>query len=969
MTELSALVDRFMIGEPRYVSSRHRYLESDTRSEFIDPLLGELGWDVANRAGLDPSVKDVVREESRESGSGKPDYTLRRRGTGVLYVEAKKPSVDITTDMASIRQARAYGYTAGHPIVVLTNFRDLAVYDTTVPAAETDGPTVCRMHHWRYSDFIGSWPLISAVLGRDAVQNPTWSTRFGVAADQRVPADKAFVDQLNRWRVALGDDIVRSRPDISTPGLNDLVQRVLNQLIFVRMCEDRGIESAGVLREASRGPWSELYRLFQRLEKRYNAKLVPESLVDTRLLRNIVKNLYAPYSPFSFAVLDANFLGLVYETSLAQHLTIDRSGPPRVALNKKQEYAHREVVTTPEDMVATVVRDAIDELPPENTEPKVLDFATGSGRFLLHAFDALADRHARRLAAARSTEVYKTGDDEWRLRFTEKRRFLAENFFGVDVDYNAVEVARFGLLVRLLEDESSASLPTGDGILPDLTGNIVHGNTLVRELPGATEEQLAHTLPLHLDDHRLPPAFDLVVGNPPYMKTEEMRALDRPEYDYLRANYSLLHKQFDKYFAFVEFGLDRLRPGGCLGVVIPNKWMTLVTGEKLRERLRDDVRPVRLANFRNAQLFPDKSIYVCALVARRGHRDGFTYSEPGSLGEYAGPDPDGFPVTGGMLSADPGAAWVLPANEREARVLAALRHRSIPLAELVDARNGVQTSQNRVYVLKRPVVANGLVSFVKDGRTWTVEIGITRPYLEDSRTVRSHHAVLPDARIIFPYRGLDLISVAEMQDMYPLAWAYLSAQSASMRGRNMDERTRQETFYAYGRKQATEYCAHFPKIIYSVNQKGDKYGLDETGVVYSSGGTAGEVALYPRGTGVSLDFLLALLDQQPVELFLRKRGSPFRGGYFARGTDVIPDVPVPALDLTDQADRFFHDSVTTEMADLRKWHRELAEADGRERTAIIGKIAAGKRRMGRLFLDRWGLTEDDLGAADHLPTL
>ncbi|MBW6438256.1 Eco57I restriction-modification methylase domain-containing protein [Actinoplanes hulinensis] len=965
---LRSLVDTFTIGEPQYVSPRQRYLESDARSEFIDPLLRELGWDVENRAGLAPSVKDVVREQSRQSATGKPDYTLRRKGTGVLYVEAKKPSVDITADMASVFQARAYGYTAGHPIVVLTNFRDLVVYDTTVPAAETDGPTVCRLHHWRHLDFVDDWVGIRSVLSRDAVLDPTWSTRFGVAGAQRVPADEAFVDQLNRWRVALGDDIVSRRPDITVPLLNDLVQRLLNRLIFVRMCEDRGIEGAEVLRTAFSGQQTDIAQLFSRLDKRYNTGLFqpspadrdPSLQVDSGLLRAIVENLYAPYSPFSFAVLDATFLGLVYEASLAEHLTIDRTGAPRVTLNKKLEYARREVVTTPEDVVATVVRDAVAGLPPENTEPKVLDFATGSGRFLLHAFDVLADRHARRLAEARSTKVYKTGDDEWRLHFTEKRRFLAENFYGIDVDYNAVEIARFGLLVRLLEDESSASLPSGDRILPDLTGNIVHGNTLVRELPGATEEQLAHTRPLNLGDHRLPAAFDLIVGNPPYMKTEDMRAFDRPEFEYLRLNYRLLHKQFDKYFAFVEFGLDRLRPGGCLGVVIPNKWMTLVTGEKLRERLRDDVRPVRLANFRNAQIFPGKSIYVCALVARRGHRDGFVYSEPGSLGEYAGPSPNGILVTDSLLPADPCAAWVLPADEREARVLAALRGRSRPLAELADARNGVQTSRNKVYVLDRPVVKNDLVSFIKDGRTWTVEVGITRPYLEDSRTVRSYHAVRSDARIIFPYRGLDLIPVAEMRSVYPLAWEYLSAQSESMRGRDMDERTRQQSFYAYGRKQATDYCTQSPKIIYSVNQKGDKYGLDETGVVYSSGGTAGEVALYPRDTGVSLDFLLALLDQPPVEFFLRKRGSPFRGGYFARGTDVIPDVPVPALDLTDPADRAFHDSVTAEMAHLRKLHRELAESDDRERTAIIGRIAAGKRRMDQFFLARWGLTEADV---------
>lgn len=81
------------------------------------------------------------------------------------------------------------------------------------------------------------------------------------------------------------------------------------------------------------------------------------------------------------------------------------------------------------------------------------------------------------------------------MSYEAKCRLLKDNFFGIDVDYNAVEVARFSLLVRLLEDESEATLPRGQKILPNLDDNIVHGNTLVRELPNGSDEERGRAVP------------------------------------------------------------------------------------------------------------------------------------------------------------------------------------------------------------------------------------------------------------------------------------------------------------------------------------------------------------------------------------------------------------------------------------------------------------------------------------------
>ena len=950
LAEVLRLVQQFAADEALYTDLSGPYKESDARSEFIDPLLNALGWDVWNLAGVTPALKDVRREESQEQEDAAtkfPDYTLLVGGQRRIYVEAKKPSVDVAAHLDSIRQARRYGYTDGHPIVVLTNFRDLVIYDTTFPISVDDLPATGRVYHWRYTEFPAKLGEIRSVLSRAAVSTAGWDTQFrGNTPRQPVPAGAEFIKLFNQWRLALGQDLYAQDTSISEAVLNDAVQRILNRLIFVRMCEDRGIEGERTLRDAAAGGSTKVTTLLNRLHRRYNTGLFrtrkgePSLRVRNPVLESIVTNLYSPKSPFSFAVLDATFLGLVYEATLAEHIVISRPagrGRGSVVLKKKREYEHREVVTTPQELVDRTVHEAMASLDKGVREPTTLDFAVGSGRFLLAVLDRLIASETSRHAPG-SSKLVKTGQNEYRLKFEEKCRLLVDNLYGIDIDYNAVEVAKFSLLVRLLQDENRHSLPStrSTSILPDLDNNVWCGNTLVRALPGVSREQEEHTNPLDFTATTLPSKADLVVGNPPYMKTEDMKKFDNVELDYLKANYKTAFQQFDKYFAFVEFASSHLKNGGVLGAVIPNKWMTVVAAQELRKLLRSNLALVRLDNFREVQVFPGKSIYICSLVARKADQGTFTYSEPTSIAEYVAGGAVTYSISAKRLPMSAQGAWVLPTSAVEEKVLRAIHKHSIALEDVVEERNGVQTSRGKLFVIKGPRFVGKVVEWAApDGTLWRVEKAVTRPYLDDSRGIQSHHEVVPDSVILFPYEptgavtstsGWAVIPEEVMKRKYPLAYKYFLAHKPELDEREMSEREREKAFYIYGRTQAIGYATQAPKIYYTVNQRGDKYGLDTIGIVFASGGTGGEVALFPKDSNYSLDFVLGLLDQAPIEYYLRKRGSVFRGGYYARGTDVIGDTPIPKLDFDNAADRKFHDDVAHEVQRLRWLTRRPQES-------------------------------------------
>ena len=984
LLKLQSLIDTYIASRGVLEKSGSTYQESEARSEFIDPLLELLGWDVSNSAGLIFSARQVLREESQrnENSSGKrPDYTIRIAGQKKFFIEAKKPSVDIVTNKSAIFQARSYGYTAGHPIVVLINFRDISIFDTTARPNESDPVDAFRLFTSSVSELSTNFDKLLGLIGIDAVTSNNWYDQFNnFDPNSQAPVSKYLIERISNWKIEIAVDVLSRSPNIDSATLEFLVQKLINRLLFMRMCEDRGIEGEKFLTNKVSEENFDVLDFFKKLDDRYNSGLFsrkqlnaePGIFISGQLVKSIVEHLYTPYSPFSFSVMGVELLGLVYEYSLTEHLLIDPSSTSEpVKLVKKDEYLRRDVVTTPQELVDITVANGFSHLNVQH--PKVLDFAIGSGRFLISAYNHCQNQIIeKRFSNPSAGSLEKIGVDRWKLPFADKCKLLSECFFGIDVDSNAVEVAKFSLLVNLLEDENSSTLPTGQKILPNLDQNIVHGNTLVSSLPGASMETLLRTVPFDMSTSGMPAAFDFVTGNPPYMKTEDMKTLNLDEYQYLKSNYKFTHKQFDKYMPFMEFAIEKLSEFGVAALIVPNKFLTNVSGKPVRATLLNENRVLEIANFKHVRVFEDKDTYICSLVLGNNVSSQITYSEPKSFLEYVAKSGNFQVLTSVDFKRFSADTWILPANAREAAVLDRIALSSIKMDDVVEAKNGIQTSSNEVFILRASeIINNGSIEieFSKGGQIFKIEKAILKPYLDNSRLINSDRLVTPDSFIVYPYEkssivantsGYQLIPLNRMKNLYPLAFKYLNEFKVQLQKRSLAQGSLQQAFYEFGRIQAVGTAPLAPKIFYSNNQRGDKYGLDESGIVYSSGGTAGEVALYPKLTSYSLDFILALLDQTPIEFFLRKSGSPFQGGYYSRGTAVIKEVPVPQLDFTVADDVKFHDEVAQLTREIRQNIVLLETAPPAHLSTIRQSIVNLRSNRSQLFLNRWGLTALDI---------
>ncbi len=332
------LIDRFEYNLESY--KKGQYNETQVRLEYINPLMEELGWDVSNKQGYSEAYKDVIHEDAVKVGgiTKAPDYCFRVGGTRKFFLEAKKPFINIKEDIHPAYQLRRYAWSAKLPLSILTDFEEFAVYDCRVKPVKTDKASNARLMYLNYSDYKDRWDEIAGIFLRDAILKGSFdkyveSKRVKKGTSE---VDTAFLEEIERWRELLARNIALRNPALSQRELNFSVQRTIDRIIFLRICEDRGIETYGRLMALQNGDrvYKRLFRLFRDADDRYNSglfhfraergrssdvdALTPDLILDDKVLKDILKSLYYPDSPYEFSVLPADILGQVYERFLGK---------------------------------------------------------------------------------------------------------------------------------------------------------------------------------------------------------------------------------------------------------------------------------------------------------------------------------------------------------------------------------------------------------------------------------------------------------------------------------------------------------------------------------------------------------------------------------------------------------------------------------------------------------------------------
>lgn len=981
---MRALVQKYEQGKDVYRTSR--FNETQVRNEFLDPLFEILGWDIRNAAGRNTNEREVLLEEPLKANAAshtkKPDYTFRLFGERKFFLEAKKPCVHIEREDDPAKQVRRYGFTAGLKISVLSNFEHLYIYDTSYPVEQNDTRIKAIVREYNYTDYEDAAEELLDYLGKDSVYSgrfdEVWSEIEANVNTKSV--DELFLQQINDWRLMLGTEILHNDPEIEMEELGDVVQSYINKILFLRVCEDRNIETyQSLLQIADHNSHQELIAKFRAADSRYNSGLFEEKLSDeivgnvSSSFWSIIRELYFPQSPYSFAVLSSDILGKIYEIFLSQRLAVVDG---QLSIVNKPENEDRDIVTTPNFIVREILRQTLKDNLSHLNDNQILnlrcaDIACGSGAFLLETFQLLCDALVDFYTENDRSKLIQIDINTYKLKFEVKRNVLTKCIYGIDKDFNAVEACKFGLLLKLLEGEDESTITTFHPVLPTLDENIFYGNSLL-EASNVPDNQTEDINPFDFGDRK----FDYIVGNPPYMKTEDIKKFTPKEYKLYPKCYKSAYKQYDKYFLFIERAFTLLKDNGALGYIVPSKFMKVGAGKELRKFLSTHKAIKAITSFGAHQVFSDKSTYSCIVVLQNKKNDSFKYSEIDSLAKWRVRDLTSFSENERNVSLIGEETWIL-CSDRLQSILNHILTQSSPLAEIVGDDyifNGIQTSANKVYIFQPENEDRKYYYFKYDSQLYQVEKKVTKPYFKTvsgDDSLNTYRAFKPNARVIFPYKKrtdgkLDVIKLSTIKRKYPCFYNYLTVIRPELDRPGRDIKPTPKTaneWHRFGRHQSLEACEIAEKIIVGVLAQDNKYAVDTNGTLVSSGGTAGYcIVSIPADSHYSIYYIQAILGSIQGEWLASLYGEIFRGGFIARGTKVLKQIPIRIIDFTKPDDVAVHDEIVERQRSLISLGDRVAAAgnDARMLIPLKRRFELLKAEQQQVINRLYGMTDEEV---------
>jgi hypothetical protein len=693
------------------------------------------------------------------------------RTRGVLELKAPGADLDAKQAASYGRLTpveQAFGYAAkvdGCRWVLVSNFIELRLYRTDrgqgycqrFALADLADPEVLRTFLFLLSRerLFGIAPESESPVERLAS-----STHV---EEQRI--SKAFYVFYRDLRIDLFHQLRADNPapagtpaDAHLDRLLELAQKILDRCLFICFCEDTRLLPPKILTQALTtktagfvqvSRWQQLCGLFQAVDRGhppmqingYNGGLfASDPDLDGLQVADASLDGIEALAGYDFETdLNVNILGHIFEQSISDLEALRAEIRGEAAAVQRSRRKRDGIFYTPElitsFMVARTIggwlaeREAEIEARHRTGKPgpmaketrlkvmvdylevlkhiKVLDPACGSGAFLVAAFDYLIAEYERVNAAIAEL----TGAPQQLGLFDLDRQILQDNLFGVDLNRESVEITKLSLWLKTARRDKP---------LNNLDDNVRCGNSLV-EPPGpkATDALREAFAALPSDSRAFDwraafPAvferggFDVVLGNPPYVRQEALGTLKA----YLAQCYAAYSGVADLYVYFYERGLDLLAPGGKLSYIVTNKWLRAGYGEPLRRLFSERAVFEEIVDFGHAPIFEDADTFPCIIVARRRPAESESVADPQpptvsvcpvprdrsaelSLDNYV--HEHAYPVPWSRYGAEP---WSLEPPEVDT-LMQRIRERGTPLAELLGVKPmyGIKTGLNEAFLI------------------------------------------------------------------------------------------------------------------------------------------------------------------------------------------------------------------------------------------------------------------------------
>ncbi len=228
---------------------------------------------------------------------------------------------------------------------------------------------------------------------------------------------------------------------------------------------------------------------------------------------------------------------------------------------------------------------------------RILDPACGSGAFLNEALNFLLNEYAYVDNLQTKLEGYAMVFPNYSVSILE------HNLFGVDINEESVDIAKLALWLRTAKK----------GIkLNNLNNNIKCGNSLLDDAKVAGDKAFDWRKEFsHIFEEG---GFDVVVGNPPYVRADTDSPVFIAQRKAIEASgqYDTLYEKWDLMIPFYERSIKLLKDKGLHGFIVSNAIATSKYAYKLQKWLLENKNLLSIDYFENIEVF--KGVGVVPIV-------------------------------------------------------------------------------------------------------------------------------------------------------------------------------------------------------------------------------------------------------------------------------------------------------------------------------------------------------------------
>lgn len=650
------ITQKFAVFSDKFLSlQRQEQILLLKEEQYQEGFLKDLFVDVLGYTMPPSSLANLYTEFKNIKGSKKADGVIRINDQVKAVIELKSTS---TVNLEYIED-QAFGYKNNHRdcnYVITSNFQKLRFYiDNLNDFIEFNLFTLSE------EEFTVLYLCLSL---NSIIQNiPLRMKTSSLIKEEEITTE--FYEQYSSFRTSLFENIAELNKQYDKVLLFKKTQKLLDRFLFIMFAEDRQLLATDYIpyifkeRDHFReyGEKKPLYDFFKKHFNHlnngfknsqveiyaYNGGLFqPDEVLDTieiedQVLEPHIKKLDA----YDFnSEVDVDILGHIFEHSLNEFESIQRQleqGDNPTSTRRKRDG----VFYTPKYITRYIVENSVGKLCEQKKKElgiieaeykkerkgrksdtlirqqnkiksyrqwllnlTILDPACGSGAFLNQALNFLIDEHhyidelEARLLGSRM--VFRDVENE----------VLENNIYGVDINEESVEIAKLSLWLRTAKKGRK---------LVSLNNNIQCGNSLVDSSVVAGDK--AFNWSQRFETIMKAGGFDIIIGNPPYLRVQGLRKNFEAETEYYKSLFKTATGRFDIYVLFIEKAFQLINQRGRISLILPHKFLISDFGEGVRGFLAENRAASSIVSFGSEMVFADASTYTCILDLKKNNTD------------------------------------------------------------------------------------------------------------------------------------------------------------------------------------------------------------------------------------------------------------------------------------------------------------------------------------------------------------